>query len=157
MAGHSLGEYTALVCGGALDFATGISLVAERGKQMQNAVPVGEGAMAAIIGLSDEVVADVCRQSADGAVLEPANFNAPGQVVIAGEASAVERATAAAKEAGAKRAIMLPVSVPSHCSLMRPAAKALAGRLEETDFKTPEVPVLHNTDVSEHRDAPGIR
>jgi len=157
LAGHSLGEYTALVCGGALDFATGITLVAERGKQMQNAVPAGEGAMAAIIGLPDDAVADVCRQSADGAVLEPANFNAPGQVVIAGEATAVERATVAAKEAGAKRAIMLPVSVPSHCSLMQPAAEALAGRLEETDFEAPKIPVLHNVDVLEHWDAAGIR
>ena len=124
---------------------------------MQNAVPPGEGAMAAIIGLSDEAVADVCLQSAAGAILEPANFNAPGQVVIAGESAAVERATGAAKEAGAKRAIMLPVSVPSHCSLMRSAADALSNVLEETVFEAPGTPVLHNVDVSETKDAGGIR
>ncbi len=157
MAGHSLGEYTALVCSGSLDFATGIQLVAERGKQMQSAVPTGTGAMAAIIGLSDETVADVCRQSAEGGILERANFNAPGQVVIAGDSAAVERATGAAKAAGAKRAIVLPVSVPSHCSLMQSAAEVLSGVLEETVFETPGTPVLHNVDVSEHKDAAGIR
>lgn len=157
MAGHSLGEYTALVCSGALEFATGVTLVAERGKQMQNAVPPGEGAMAAILGLPDETVADVCRQVANGAILEPANFNAPGQVVIAGEHAAVERATVAAKKAGAKRAVVLPVSVPSHCSLMQPAAEVLTDRLETVAFEAPQIPVLHNVDVSEHKDAGSIR
>lgn len=157
MAGHSLGEYTALVCGGALEFGAGVTLVAERGKQMQNAVPEREGAMAAIIGLPDEAVADVCQRVSAGAVVEAANFNAPGQVVIAGESAAVGRATEAARAAGAKRAIVLPVSVPCHCSLMQPAARALADRLDATVFETPGVPVLHNVDVSEHKDADSIR
>jgi [acyl-carrier-protein] S-malonyltransferase len=143
MAGHSLGEYTALVCAGSLELSDAIALVARRGQLMQAAVSQGAGAMAAIIGLSDEDVVKACATVTSG-VAEAVNFNAPGQVVIAGDTTAVEAAMAAAKELGAKRALPLPVSVPSHCSLMRTAADQLAVELEALDIKMPEVPVIHN-------------
>ena len=157
LAGHSLGEYTALVCAGSLRFEDAVSLVAERGRFMQEAVPAGEGAMAAILGLDDDAVRQVCADAARGEVVEAVNFNAPGQVVIAGARSAVERAVTAAKDAGAKRAMALPVSVPSHCALMRPASERLARRLEALEIKAPRIPVLHNVDVSLAGDAGGIR
>jgi len=147
MAGHSLGEYTALVASGALSFEDGIRLAADRAHFMQQAVPVGQGAMAAVLGLDDAGVVALCEAQAQGGVLEAVNFNAPGQVVIAGTKSAVERAVAAAKAAGAKRAVVLSVSVPSHCALMRPAAERLAERLERIDLRMPAVPVLHNVDA----------
>ena len=157
LAGHSLGEYTALVCAGSLSFEDAVSLVAERGRFMQEAVPAGEGAMAAILGLDDDAVRQVCADAARGEVVEAVNFNAPGQVVIAGARSAVERAVTAAKDAGAKRAMPLPVSVPSHCALMRPASERLARRLETLEVKAPRIPVVHNVDVSLAGDAAGIR
>lgn len=157
MAGHSLGEYTALVAAGSLDFADGIRLVAERGRRMQEAVPEGQGAMAAVIGLDDANVEAACEAAAGGEVVSAANYNAPGQVVIAGAALAVERALAEAKTRGAKRAMMLPVSVPSHCALMKPAAEGLAGSLEQVAFGAPEPAVLHNVDVSERSEAAAIR
>jgi [acyl-carrier-protein] S-malonyltransferase len=148
VAGHSLGEYTALVCAGALDFADAVGLVAERARLMQAAVPAGQGAMAAILGLDDAQVIAVCAEQAQGEVLAAVNFNAPGQVVIAGAADAVERGVAAAKAAGAKRAMVLPVSVPSHCALMQDSAEQLAGRLAATTIRLPSVPVLHNVSVA---------
>jgi [acyl-carrier-protein] S-malonyltransferase len=157
MAGHSLGEYSALVCAGALDFETGVELVAERGRLMQNAVPAGQGAMAAVLGLDDAVVRAVCEQASEGEVVEAVNFNAPGQVVIAGESAAVERAAALAKEQGAKRVLPLPVSVPSHSSLMRPAAEALHTHLEQIEIRVPEIPVLHNVDAATRDSADAIR
>jgi len=157
MAGHSLGEYTALVCAGALGFADAIALVAERGRLMQAAVPAGEGAMAAILGLDDEKVIEVCAQAAQGEVAAAVNFNSPGQVVVAGNATAIERAVALAKEAGAKRALVLPVSVPSHCDLMKPAAEALAARLEGVAVQSPEIPVINNVDVAAESDPEAIR
>ncbi len=147
MAGHSLGEFTALVCAGALGFADAVALVAQRGRFMQEAVPAGAGAMAAILGLADDQVVAVCAQAAEGGILEPVNFNSPGQVVIAGEAAAVARGIAAAKAAGAKRAVLLPVSVPSHCALMRPAAERLAVALAAIPLAAPRIPVLHNVTV----------
>lgn len=147
-AGHSLGEYTALVCAGVLEFNDAIALVAERGRLMQSAVAEGQGAMAAILGLDDEQVISVCQQSAGDEVVSAANFNSPGQVVIAGNKTAVERAASAAKEAGAKRVIMLAVSVPSHCQLMQPAAEKLQEFMAQIEFKKPTVPVIHNCDVS---------
>ena len=147
MAGHSLGEYTALVCSGAIDFATAVALVAERGRCMQGAVPPGVGAMAALLGLDDATVTDVCARAAGDDVVEAVNFNSPGQVVIAGNTAAVERAIGLAKEAGAKRAVILPVSVPSHCALMQPAAVKFAQRLEETEIVTPAIPVVQNVDA----------
>ena len=157
MAGHSLGEYSALVAAGSLAFADAVKLVHRRGRFMQEAVPAGSGAMAAILGLDDEAVADVCTAAAEGAVVEPVNFNAPGQVVVAGERAAVERATVLAKEQGAKRALMLPVSVPSHCSLMKPAAEQLAGELAAVGIDAPSVPVICNVDVTPVADAEAIR
>ncbi len=148
MAGHSLGEYTALVCAGALDFADAVALVRDRGRYMQAAVPEGEGAIAAVLGLDDEAIAEVCANSAGAEVVEPVNYNAPGQVVIAGHAPAVERAIEAAKQAGAKRAMLLPMSVPAHCSLMAPAADQLEQRLAGVTLTEPNVPVVHNVDVS---------
>ena len=157
MAGHSLGEYTALVCADALDFGDAVTLVAERAAQMQAAVPEGKGAMAAILGLDDGTVIDVCERAAEGQVVSAVNFNAPGQVVIAGEADAVDRAVALAKEAGAKRAVKLAVSVPSHCELMRPAADGLAMHLESTALRPPSIPVLHNVDITAYDDVAAIR
>lgn len=144
LAGHSLGEYSALVCAGALDFADALKLVEARGHFMQAAVPPGEGAMAAIIGLDNAAIADACQQSAHGEVVAPVNYNSPGQVVIAGSSAAVERAMTACKDAGAKRALPLPVSVPSHCALMLPAADKLSAMLEGIDIKTPAIPVVQN-------------
>lgn len=147
MAGHSLGEYSALVCAGVLDFAAAIRLVELRGKLMQEAVPEGTGAMYAIIGLDNASIAKACEESAQGQVVSPVNFNSPGQVVIAGNKEAVERAGAACKAAGAKRALPLPVSVPSHCALMKPAAEKLAVALQDITFNAPLVPVVNNVDV----------
>ncbi len=149
-AGHSLGEYSALVASDALSLADGARLVAERGRLMQDAVPVGQGAMAAILGLDDESVRVACEQAAQGEVVSAANLNAPGQVVIAGTADAVERAIGVAKEAGAKRAIALPVSVPSHCALMKSAAERLAHHLAEIEMVVPRIPVIQNADVEAH-------
>lgn len=157
MAGHSLGEYSALVSAGALAFADGIRLVAERGRLMQEAVPGGTGAMAAILGLEDQAVIDVCAASASDQVVQAVNFNSPGQVVIAGHKEAVARAVEAAKEAGAKRAVELPVSVPSHCDLMRPAAEKLAEQLREIPVSAPAIPVLHNVSVSTESEPDMIR
>ncbi len=151
VAGHSLGEYTALVCAEALNFADAVKLVAERGRLMQSAVPEGVGAMAAILGLEDHVVVHLCREvSSRNGLVSAANFNAPGQVVIAGEASAVDKACEAAKAAGAKRAVKLPVSVPSHCELMKPAAEKFAALLEKIPVRMPAVTVVHNVDVGTH-------
>ncbi|MGR9000578.1 MAG: ACP S-malonyltransferase [Gammaproteobacteria bacterium] len=150
VAGHSLGEYTALVCSDALTFEDGIRLVAERGRLMQEAVPPGQGAMAAVLGLEDHEVVKVCQDAADGDVVSPVNYNAPGQVVIAGNKAAVERAMALAKEAGAKRAVLLPVSVPSHCDLMKPAAEKLKDYLQGITIGSPEMTLIHNVDVGTH-------
>ena len=157
LAGHSLGEYTALVCAGALDFQEAVSLVEERGRCMQSAVPAGTGAMAAILGLDDIAVAVVCEQAADGDVVSPVNYNSPGQVVIAGHVGAVERAIVLAKEAGAKRAVQLPVSVPSHCALMQPAAEQFADRLNKAVIKTPLIKIIQNVDATLHDDPDMIR
>lgn len=147
MAGHSLGEYTALVCAGALAFSDAISLVADRGRFMQQAVPAGEGAMAAILGLADEQVISLCDEAAAGEVVAAVNFNSPGQVVIAGNHQAVERALELAKTYGAKRALLLPVSVPSHCLLMQPAADLMRQRLQSVSISRPQIPVINNVDV----------
>jgi [acyl-carrier-protein] S-malonyltransferase len=157
MAGHSLGEYTALVCAGAMPFTETISLVAERGRLMQSAVPESEGAMAAILGLDDDVVRALCTQAAEKGVVEAANYNSPGQVVIAGQSEAVSHAMELCKESGAKRALMLPVSVPSHCSLMRSAADRLAEKLEGVQISRTGVPVIHNVNVLAESDAGEIR
>ncbi len=157
VAGHSLGEYTALVAAGALDFADAVKLVRLRAELMQNAVPQGVGAMAAVLGLDDEQLKTICAESAQGEVVEAVNFNSPGQVVIAGHAAAVERAMEAAKAAGAKRALPLPVSVPSHCSLMKPAAEKLAEALKSVDIRTPNIRVIHNADVASYDDAEKIK
>ena len=144
MAGHSLGEWSALVCAGVVAFGDAVKLVQQRGKFMQEAVPAGQGAMAAIIGLDDASIIDACKQAEQGEVVAAVNFNSPGQVVIAGAAGAVERASALCKEAGAKRALPLPVSAPFHTSLMRPAAEKLAAQIYNTSFSTPDIPVVHN-------------
>lgn len=157
MAGHSLGEYSALVCAGVLDFKQAISLVELRGKLMQEAVPAGTGAMYAIIGLDNDAIAKACEESAQGQVVSPVNFNSPGQVVIAGNKEAVERAGAACKEAGAKRALPLPVSVPSHCALMKPAADKLAIALENVTFSAPQYSVVNNVDVKIETSPEAIR
>ncbi len=157
LAGHSLGEYSALVCAGVLDFAQAAKLVELRGKLMQEAVPAGVGAMAAIIGLDNGAIAKACAESAQGQVVSPVNFNSPGQVVIAGHKEAVERAGAACKTAGAKRALPLPVSVPSHCALMKPAADRLAQALKDITFSTPAVAVVNNVDVKAETDPDAIR
>ncbi len=157
LAGHSLGEYSALVAAGALDFKDAVALVAERGRLMQDAVPAGTGSMAAILGLDDAKVIEVCENAAQGEVVSAVNFNANGQVVIAGQVAAVERAVELAKEGGAKRAVMLPVSVPSHCALMKPAAELLAERLSSITIKAPQIPVINNCDVSKATDGDAIR
>jgi [acyl-carrier-protein] S-malonyltransferase len=157
VAGHSLGEYSALVAAGALNFTDAVRLVAERGRLMQEAVPAGLGAMAAILGLDDGAVIAVCAAAAQGDVVSAVNFNAPGQVVIAGSAAAVERAVEGAKEAGAKRALLLPVSVPSHCALMKPAAEQLAAQLAGMSISVPAIPVINNVDVVAATDAAAIR
>ena len=157
VAGHSLGEYSALVAAGALSFADAVKLVRLRAELMQSAVPQGVGAMAAVLGLDDDQVQAICAQAAQGEVVEAVNFNSPGQVVIAGNVAAVERAMAAAKEAGAKRALPLPVSVPSHCSLMKPAAEKLAEALQDVVIHTPQIRVIHNADVAAYDDADKIK
>lgn len=157
MAGHSLGEYTALVAAGVLSLPDAVRLVAMRGRFMQEAVPAGVGAMAAILGLDDERVRAVCAEGARGQVAEAVNFNSPGQVVIAGDAEAVARVAELAKAAGAKRALLLDVSVPSHCALMRPAADRLAEAMQDLNFDVPRVPVLHNVNVAEAADPAAIR
>ena len=157
LAGHSLGEYTALVASGALAFSTALPLVRYRAQCMQQAVPEGAGGIAAILGLEDEIVRAVCVEAAQGQVLEAVNYNSPGQVVIAGERTAVERGMELAKIRGAKRALMLPMSVPSHCSLLRGAADKLRIYLEGVAMQTPRIPVLHNADVQRHNDPAAIK
>ncbi len=159
MAGHSLGEYSALVCAGVLNFAEAVKLVEARGKFMQQAVPAGAGAMYAIINLDDDKIADICQQTAiaTGEVVAPVNFNSPGQVVIAGEKTATEQAANACKEAGAKRALPLPVSVPSHCELMRPAADQLEEAFASVSLSTPTVSVINNVDVSNESEPSAIK
>lgn len=157
MAGHSLGEYSALVAAGAIAFEDAVPLVELRARAMQDAVPQGEGAMAAILGLDDPAIAEACAQAAQGEVVEAVNFNAPGQTVIAGHAAAVTRAVEAAKAKGAKRAVLLPVSAPFHCSLMRPAAERLRQRLADVVINAPRIPVVNNVDVQVREDAAAIR
>lgn len=158
-AGHSLGEYAALVAAGAIDFTDAIKLVSRRGQLMQAAVPEGEGAMAAIIGLHDDAIIKICNQvsAAEGAPVEAVNFNSPGQVVIAGATGAVNQAIELLKEAGAKRALPLPVSVPSHSSLMKPAADELAVYLKDVTINPPKVQVIHNVDAKSHDKPDDIR
>lgn len=150
MAGHSLGEYTALTCAGALNFEAAIRLVAERGRLMQAAVSPGVGAMAAILGLEDQQVVKVCVQAAEQEIVAAVNFNAPGQVVIAGHTAAVERAIVLAKAEGAKKAVILPVSVPSHCQLMAKAAEQLAEKLAHINLDSPRMTIIHNVDICSH-------
>ncbi len=157
MAGHSLGEYTALVAAGVLSLADAARLVAKRGRLMQEAVPVGYGAMAAILGLDDKQVREVCEEAAQGQVVEAVNFNSPGQVVVAGDAEAVSRATRVARAVGAKRALLLDVSVPSHCALMKPAAQRLGQALQAVVFHAPSTPVLQNVTAAEAADPDEIR
>lgn len=157
MSGHSLGEYSALVASGALDFATAIGLVQFRGRAMQAAVPAGQGAMAAILGSEDADVEAACREAAQGEIVQAANFNSPGQIVIAGAAAAVDRTIELLKAKGAKRAIKLPVSVPSHSALMAPAAEKLAERLKDIQIATPAVADIYTVDVRKHGDANSIR
>jgi len=157
IAGHSLGEYSALVCAGVIGFKDALKLVELRGQLMQQAVPAGVGAMYAIIGLDNDKIAAACEQAAQGEVVSPVNFNSPGQVVIAGNKDAVERAGVLCKEAGAKRALPLPVSVPSHCALMKPAAQKLAVALQHIEFKAPEIAVINNVDVTAETDAEKIK
>jgi [acyl-carrier-protein] S-malonyltransferase len=156
-AGHSLGEYTALVASGALRFEDAVPLVRFRAQAMQEAVPEGTGGIAAILGLDEGAIREVCAEAAQGEVLEPANLNSPGQIVIAGHRTAVERGMAAAKARGAKRAVMLPMSAPSHCSLMKPAADRLRERLAAVTIAKPQVPVVQNRDVAFHDDPARIR
>lgn len=156
MAGHSLGEYSALTAAGVFELADAVKLVRFRAKVMQEAVPVGKGGMAAIIGLSDEVVSKVCSNAAAEGVVEPVNFNSPGQVVIAGEKAAVEKACELAKAEGAKRALVLPVSAPFHSSLMKPASVALETKLNEISMKAPQIDVIANVDVKVHHDKDAI-
>ncbi len=156
-AGHSFGEYTALVCSGALEFEEAVPLARFRGEVMQQAVPEGQGAMAAILGLDNDKLAEVCEASAQGEVVEAVNFNAPGQVVIAGDSSAVARAIEAAKDAGAKRAVTLPLSVPSHSSLMKPAAEKLREYLSDLALNFSNIDVIHNVDVKVHNSQEEIK
>jgi [acyl-carrier-protein] S-malonyltransferase len=157
VAGHSLGEYSALVAAGALAFKDAVPLVRFRAQAMQEAVPPGVGAMAAILGADDDTVAAACRQAAEGAIVEPVNYNAPGQLVIAGERAAVERAMQAAKALGERRAVLLPVSAPFHSSLLKPAAERLAQRLAQVPVAAPAIPVVHNVDVARHGQPDAIR
>ncbi|MDF2177641.1 ACP S-malonyltransferase [Aliiglaciecola sp. CAU 1673] len=157
LAGHSLGEYSALVCAGVMNFVDAVKLVELRGQLMQEAVPMGVGAMSAIIGLDDDKVIAACESAAQGQVVSAVNFNSPGQVVIAGNKDAVERAGEACKAAGAKRALPLPVSVPSHCALMKPAADKLAKALADIQFNQPVIPVINNVDVAMNNDATQIK
>ena len=157
MAGHSLGEYSALVAAGAVAFADAVPLVRFRAEVMQETVPAGAGAMAAVIGADEAAITEACREAAQGEVVEPVNFNAPGQIVIAGNRTAVERAMVAAKARGAKRALLLPVSAPFHSSLLVPAAERLALRLAHVDIVSPAIPVIHNVDVDAHAAPDDIR
>ncbi len=160
LAGHSLGEYTALVAAEVLSFADALTLVRFRAQAMQHAVPEGVGGMAAILGLDDEIIRTVCHditQQCNGESLEPANFNSPGQVVIAGHKNAILKGIEMAKSKGAKRAIMLPMSIPSHCSLMQPAAESMQRQLEGITLQSPKIAILHNADVKSHSDAPSIK
>ena len=157
LAGHSLGEYTALVCSGVLDFSDAIKLVEVRGQFMQQAVPEGQGGMAAILGLDDAKVVEACKQAAESDVLQAVNYNSPGPVVVAGSKAAIERIVIVAKEMGAKRALPLPVSVPSHCDLMRPAAAQLAEKLKSVSFSEASIPVINNVDVIAESDGDKIR
>jgi len=157
LAGHSLGEYTALVASGALSFKDALPLVRYRAEVMQNAVPAGVGAMAAILGLDDDAVRAVCAEAAQNEVLEAVNLNSPGQVVIAGNIAAVERGMELAKAKGAKRALALPVSVPSHCALMKPAALMLAEYLKDVTVNASQIPVLHNADVVSYGDGEKVK
>lgn len=157
MAGHSLGEYTALVCANAIDFGEAVRVVKRRSELMQAAVPVGTGAMAAVIGLDDDAVLEVCDEASGIGVAEAVNFNTPGQVVIAGHKDAVKHAVARAEEAGARRAIILPVSVPSHSSLMIPAGEALAETLAAVDFRTPDITVINATDATPYTSGDDVR
>lgn len=157
MAGHSLGEWSALVCSGVVAFKDAVKLVQLRGKYMQEAVPVGEGAMAAIIGLDDEAIAKACEAAGQGEEVAAVNFNSPGQVVIGGTAGAVDRAIALCKEAGAKRAMPLAVSAPFHTNLMKPAADRLSAQIAETEFKAPQVPVVHNVHAQTETDPAVIK
>lgn len=157
LAGHSLGEYSALVCASIIKLTDAVKLVELRGQFMQQAVPAGTGAMAAIIGLDDDSIKAACEQAADGQVVSPVNFNSPGQIVIAGNKEAVERAMVLCKEAGAKRALPLPVSVPSHCALMQPAADKLAEQLNNIEFNNSEIKVVNNVDVKVEDDAEAIK
>lgn len=157
LAGHSLGEYSALTCGGVIEFTDAVKLVRARGQYMQEAVPAGVGAMAAIIGLDDDKVVAACASAENGDVVSAVNFNSPGQVVIAGHADAVKRAGDACKEAGARKVMPLPVSVPSHCALMKPAADKLAQDLANISFNEPTIPVINNVDVAIESDAGSIK
>jgi [acyl-carrier-protein] S-malonyltransferase len=157
MAGHSLGEYSALVCSGAIAFEDAVQLVADRGAVMQDAVPEGTGSMAAVLGLDENQVEEVCQQASQGQIVSAANFNSPGQIVIAGHREAVERAVELAKVAGAKRSIILPVSVPSHCVLMEKAADRFAERLGTIEFDQPEITVLHNVDAANRQNVDDIK
>jgi [acyl-carrier-protein] S-malonyltransferase len=157
MAGHSLGEYTALVASGSVAFADALKLVELRGQLMQGAVPAGQGGMIAVVGLDDAGVEKLCASYTGGLVLEPVNYNAPGQVVVAGQAEALNWLEANAKGAGARMVVRLPVSVPSHCSLMKQAALQLAGRLTQIEFKAPAVPVLHNLDAAARSEPVALR
>ncbi|BBL34987.1 malonyl CoA-acyl carrier protein transacylase [Nitrosomonas stercoris] len=160
LAGHSLGEYAALVAAESLDFSAALKLVHDRAKVMQDAVPEGQGGMAAIIGLSDDTISEICTEiinASPDTSLEPANFNAPGQVVIAGHSQVIAQAVTLAKSKGAKLAVILPMSIPSHCSLMQPAAEKFMLALEETVIQSPKIPVLHNVDVQQHPTAAAIR
>ncbi len=157
MAGHSLGEYSALVCTGALDFVTAVELVQFRGRAMQQAVPAGQGAMAAILGVDDVEVAKACDEAAQGDIVQPANFNSPAQIVIAGSAAAVDRAIELLKARGAKRAIKLPVSAPSHSPLMKPAAEQLQARLQQIDFAAEGLARVYNCHVQKHTTADAAR
>jgi [acyl-carrier-protein] S-malonyltransferase len=157
VSGHSLGEFTALVCAGAFEFPEAIELVRFRGQAMQAAVPAGSGAMAAILGLEDEIVLTVCREAAQGAVVEAVNFNSPGQIVIAGDAAAVQRAIEDAKSKGAKRALVLPVSVPAHSSLMRAAGERLRARLDALNVRKPAISYVSAVDARQHSEPADIR
>jgi [acyl-carrier-protein] S-malonyltransferase len=157
MAGHSLGEWSALVCAEVVAFKDAVKLVQQRGKFMQEAVPAGQGAMAAIIGLDDAAILDACKKAEQGEVVSAVNFNSPGQVVIAGTAAAVERASGLCKAAGAKRALPLPVSAPFHTSLMQPAADRLAGQINSTIFLSPQIPVIHNVTAETEQSAEKIK
>jgi [acyl-carrier-protein] S-malonyltransferase len=157
MAGHSLGEWSALVCANVIDFADGLKIVEARGKFMQQAVPVGQGAMAAIIGLDDQAILEACTEASALGVVDAVNFNAPGQVVIAGSNEAVERAMEICKDAGAKRALPLPVSAPFHTSLMKPAADNLADMVNAVTFRSPEVPIMHNVHAQNEQDPQAIK